>query len=101
MKSRLLATLQDAIQTWANNECEAADWPSLWMYDALVVDMAKAAAAIFDATIASQEFAKEQQGGMKVLHNAVVEPHSAIRCNAGLGVTVEPVTQACEQRRKQ
>ncbi len=60
MNTRLQATLEAAIQKWCDEECESSEWGLTWMYDQQVVDMAKAAALVFDASCAGQQFAKEQ-----------------------------------------
>lgn len=61
MKTRLLSTLEAAIQKWCDDHCEDNDWPQTWMYDAQVVHMAQAAALVFDVSCAGQEFAKTQE----------------------------------------
>ena len=61
MNTRLLATLEAAIQAWADKECESGEWPQTYMYDDQVVHMAAAAALVFDASSAGQDFAASQE----------------------------------------
>ena len=63
MKAGLLGSLEIAIEEWAERECyddglpEAVYWP-----DALTQNMARAAAAVFDANINGQVFARKEDG---------------------------------------
>jgi len=63
MKAELLGSLEKAIDKWGEEECyddglpEDAYWP-----DHLIENMARAAAAVFDANIDGQVFAKNEDG---------------------------------------
>jgi len=61
MKHRLQADLEAHIEGWIQTNCEEGDWPQIWVDDKLHVRMADAAAAVFDAVLAGQEFAKSQE----------------------------------------
>jgi hypothetical protein len=63
MKSKYMAKLEKHMEDFINDECEEMsedDAEDCFFYDDLSVDMAKAAEAIFDASMKAQKFFKEQ-----------------------------------------
>ena len=62
MTTRLLASLEAAIQQWADETCETADWTqaNVWWPDSLTMHMAQAAYAVLKANQDGQKYAKEQ-----------------------------------------
>ena len=58
MKSKLFAKLEEAIEKFVNENDEERDF---YIYDSQIEDMAKAAAAIYDATEKGQKFADNQK----------------------------------------
>lgn len=64
MTTRLKASLEAAIQAWADSECESDDWQQAQAYwpDSLVPHMATAAYIVMLVNKDAQKFAKEQEG---------------------------------------
>ena len=64
MTARLLGELETVIDMWIkrNCECESEDWPDAYFYEGEERDMARAAAAVFDASVAGQKFLKRVMG---------------------------------------
>lgn len=63
MKSKLKATLTEALRKWVNDTCEHPDRPQDgWIYDGLHEHMADAAEAVYDACFASSKFTEDQTG---------------------------------------
>jgi len=60
MNTRLKFELESAINKWMDDNCEAGDWPSGFVYESEIVDMANAAALVFDASNKGQSFAIEE-----------------------------------------
>lgn len=62
MSTKLKASLEEAIQTWANKHAESGDaWPSEGYFgETLAARMAEAAYAVFMVSFEAQEFAKAQ-----------------------------------------
>lgn len=61
MNIALQASLEKAIQKWADVECEGEDWPQqMWWPDGVVSRMAAAAFQVLAANKEAQDFAKEQ-----------------------------------------
>jgi hypothetical protein len=62
MKAKYVASLEAAIQKWADENSEelASEGDACWWYPGMVSDMATAAAAIYDASSKGQDFAIEQ-----------------------------------------
>lgn len=62
MSTQIKATLEKAIQDWADKGCEANDWQQLqvWWPESLTARMADAAYAVLMANHDGQKFAKDQ-----------------------------------------
>lgn len=58
MDTGLLAQLEVHINGWINKNCESPHWPDTYIPETLVIQMARAAAAVFDANDEGQTFAK-------------------------------------------
>ena len=61
MKTKQLHELERAITKWMEKECDDSDWPDVYAPDGLISNMAKAAAAVFDANAEGQIFAKDNK----------------------------------------
>jgi len=61
MNNRLKASLEKAIQEWADKECESSDWPNGWCYEGQIEHMALAASLVSDASNQGQEFAENER----------------------------------------
>lgn len=64
MKRMLLASLEKTIEDWMDKECESDDWfyvSSFYVPDDLASLMTNAAAAVFDANVSGQKWAKENE----------------------------------------
>ena len=62
MNTSQLASLEDDLQRWLEDQAENDKLPTDVFYpDKLNVLMAKAAAAVFDASRTGQEYSKEQE----------------------------------------
>jgi hypothetical protein len=61
MSTRLRASLEAAIQKWADAECEEDDWSEHYAPPSLIPNMAQAAYLVFQANADGQAFAKEQE----------------------------------------
>ena len=63
MNNALLAALEEKIEEWTNEECESDRWFSggifYWPEDQ-VANMARAAAAVFDANKSGQAFYEQE-----------------------------------------
>lgn len=58
MNTLLMAKLEEKIQEWADDNCESDVWPpNVWTGEDTVLLMAKAASAVLDAVVNSQEYA--------------------------------------------
>jgi len=58
MNTMLQAKLEEAIQKWADDNCESDEWPQdTWTGADTVLLMTEAARAVFDAVVKSQEYA--------------------------------------------
>ena len=60
MSTRLLATLEQAIQKWADQQCEQDDWPEGYWYDDQVEDMALSAYTVLMASVKGQKFSANE-----------------------------------------
>lgn len=60
MDTRLKADLEKAISDWVERNCETGEWPDRYFYNDQHVDMAEAAARVFDASVKGQEFAENE-----------------------------------------
>ena len=60
MNTKLLADLEQAISDWVERNCEQDEWPDRYFYQDQHVDMAGAAARVFDASCKGQEFAENE-----------------------------------------
>lgn len=60
MSTRLLAAIEQNMNQFLEAECEAEDWPTVWVPDNLANKMAVAAYQVFRANQEAQEFAKAQ-----------------------------------------
>ena len=61
MKTKLYLALEQAIQKWADENCETNDWPIRYTGGQTTALMAKAAASVFDAVIEFQEYAERER----------------------------------------
>lgn len=59
MDTKLKADLEKAISDWVERNCEDGEWPGQYFYPDQHVDMAEAAARVFDASCKGQEFAED------------------------------------------
>lgn len=63
METETLATLEKALQEWANQQCETNHWlrsiRGAWIPDDLAEKMALASAAVFDVNVSGQIIAAE------------------------------------------
>jgi hypothetical protein len=57
MNTLLQAKLEEAIQGWADDNCESSAWPDGWTGADTVLLMTEAARAVFDAVMEVQEYA--------------------------------------------
>jgi hypothetical protein len=59
MKAALKATLEQALDDWLENEADHEQRPAGYIYEGLHVQMAEAAAAVYDASFKAQEWVKK------------------------------------------
>jgi hypothetical protein len=60
MQTKMLADLEKAVEGWMDKLSDSPEWMGVWYPENLHVMMAKAAALVFDANRAGQEFAQER-----------------------------------------
>lgn len=61
MKTKLLASLEEAILDWSQTAAESDDWPTFYFHNELHSQMARAAAIVLDASVDGQAFAENEK----------------------------------------
>lgn len=61
MKTKLLASLEEAILNWSETAAETDDWPEFYFHTELPKQMAAAASLVMDASVDGQAFADKER----------------------------------------
>lgn len=64
MRTSLKLKLEQAIDKWMQDNCDDDDWPDMYVYGDLYVDMATAAEQVFDSSHKGQKFADNEQNSL-------------------------------------
>lgn len=60
MKASLKATLEKAIEQWAEEAAEQDEWPEAYFHPLITDRMAQAAELVFDAAVETSQYTEEE-----------------------------------------